>query len=33
MDNGKYFRTFDDEGTLTSEKYIIENGVLKTFLS
>ncbi|MSU00097.1 TldD/PmbA family protein [Tissierella pigra] len=32
MDNGKYYRTFDDEGTLTSEKYIIENGVLKTFL-
>ena len=32
MENGKYCRTFDDEGTLTSEKYIIEEGILKTFL-
>ncbi len=32
MENGKYFRTFDDEGTVTYSKHIIENGVLKTFL-
>ncbi|HAE92906.1 TldD/PmbA family protein [Tissierella praeacuta] len=32
MENGKYYRTFDDEGTATYSKYIIENGILKTFL-
>ena len=32
MENGKYYRNFDDEGTPTYTKYIIENGVLKTFL-
>ncbi|WMM24169.1 TldD/PmbA family protein [Tissierella sp. MB52-C2] len=32
MEDGKYYRTFDDEGTLTNKKYIIEKGVLKTFL-
>lgn len=32
MDNGAVFRTFDDEGTPTYSKYIIENGILKTFL-
>ena len=32
MDDGKYCRTFDDEGTLTYPKYLIHNGVLKTFL-
>lgn len=32
MENGKYCRTFDDEGTSTYTKYIIRNGVLETFL-
>ncbi|WP_353092962.1 TldD/PmbA family protein [Tissierella praeacuta] len=32
MENGKYYRTFDDEGTATYSKYIIEDGVLKNFL-
>lgn len=32
MDNGAQYRTFDDEGTATKRKHIIENGVLKTFL-
>lgn len=32
MENGKYCRTFDDEGTSTYSKYIIRNGVLETFL-
>lgn len=30
--NGKFYRTFDDEGVETYSKYLIENGVLKTFL-
>lgn len=32
MENGKHFRTFDDEGTVAYSKHIIENGILKTFL-
>lgn len=32
MDKGIVYRTFDDEGSPTYSKYIIENGVLKTFL-
>ncbi len=32
MENGKYCRKFDDEGTSTYAKKIIENGTLKTFL-
>ncbi|MDR7856891.1 TldD/PmbA family protein [Tissierella sp.] len=32
MDGGKYFRSFDDEGSPTYAKYLIENGILKTFL-
>ena len=32
MESGKYCRRFDDEGTPTYSKYLIENGVLKTFL-
>lgn len=32
MENGKYCRNFDDEGTATYSKHLIENGVLKTFL-
>lgn len=32
MDSGKYFRSFDDEGTPTYSKYLIEKGILKTFL-
>ena len=31
MDDGKYCRTFDDEGTPTYAKYLIQNGILKTF--
>ncbi len=31
--NGKINRTFDDEGTKTYKKYLIENGVLKNILS
>ena len=32
LDKGIIYRHFDDEGTPTSIKYIIEKGVLKTFL-
>lgn len=32
IENGKYCRSFDDEGTSTYSKNIIENGELKTFL-
>lgn len=32
MKNGKYHRTFDDEGSITDKKYIIKDGSLKTFL-
>lgn len=32
MYNGYFSRVFDDEGTETSNKYIIESGILKTFL-
>lgn len=32
LEDGKYCRTFDDEGTRTYPKYLIEKGVLKTFL-
>jgi len=32
MENGRYCRTFDDEGTPTYSKYIIEEGILKIFL-
>ncbi len=32
MDEGKYCRTFDDEGTPTYAKYLIQNGILKAFL-
>lgn len=32
MENGKYCRNFDDEGTPTDSKHLIEKGVLKTFL-
>lgn len=32
MECGNYCRRFDDEGTATYSKYLIENGVLKTFL-
>lgn len=32
MELGNICRSFDDEGTLTSKKYIIEKGELKTFL-
>lgn len=32
MTDGKYYRSFDDEGTPTYSKYLIENGILKTFL-
>lgn len=32
LETGKIYRTFDDEGTSTYKKYIIENGILQTFL-
>ena len=32
MENGAKYRSFDDEGTETKAKHIIENGVLKTYL-
>ncbi len=32
MKNGAINRTFDDEGTINSKKYIIKDGVLNTFL-
>lgn len=32
MELGKTNRSFDDEGSLTSKKHIVEKGVLKTFL-
>lgn len=32
LDNGIIYRSFDDEGTPTYMKHIIQNGVLKTFL-
>ncbi len=32
MENGRYCRTFDDEGTPTYSKYIIEEGILRIFL-
>ena len=32
MTRGKIYRSFDDEGSPTSKKHIIEDGILKTFL-
>lgn len=32
MENGSFYRSFDDEGTPTFSKHLIENGKLKTFL-
>lgn len=32
LTNAKFYRTFDDEGVKTYSKYIVENGILKTFL-
>ena len=32
LNNGKYFRPFDDEGTITKKKYLIKKGILKNYL-